>query len=65
MHKYNSNDGIEYESEDDGIEYYMYWCDSEANENNKNDNEWNGNESNKDGSEDNDDKSDRDSNSDN
>lgn len=34
MHKYNSNDGnkmykynsngIEYESEDDGIEYYMY-----------------------------------------
>lgn len=46
MHKYNSNDGIEYESEDeseddgeyeseddgedDGIEYYMYWCDSEC-----------------------------------
>lgn len=26
MHKYNSNDGIEYESEDDGIEYYMYLC---------------------------------------
>ena len=37
MHKYNSNDGIEYESEDDGndgieyeseddgIEYYMYY----------------------------------------
>lgn len=24
MHKYNSNDGIEYESEDDGIEYYIY-----------------------------------------
>jgi len=24
VHKYNSNDGIEYESEDDGIEYYMY-----------------------------------------
>lgn len=39
MHKYNSNDGIEYESEDDGIEYYMYQCDSEVNENNKNDNE--------------------------
>lgn len=37
--KYNSNDGIEYESEDDGIEYYMYWCDSDGNENNKNDNE--------------------------
>ena len=36
VHKYNSNDGIEYESEDDGIEYYMYQCDSEANENNKN-----------------------------
>lgn len=45
MHKYNSNDGIEnsvcysndgieYESEDDGIEYYMYWCDSEASEHN-------------------------------
>lgn len=32
MHKYNSNDGIEYESEDDGIEYYIYWCDSEASE---------------------------------
>ena len=30
VHKYNSNDGIE---------YYMYQCDSEANENNKNDNE--------------------------
>ena len=38
VHKYNSN-GIEYESEDDGIEYYMYQCDSEANENNKNENE--------------------------
>lgn len=25
VHKYNSNDGIEYESEDDGIEYYMYY----------------------------------------
>jgi hypothetical protein len=24
VYKYNSNDGIEYESEDDGIEYYMY-----------------------------------------
>lgn len=24
VHKYNSNDGIEYESEDDGIECYMY-----------------------------------------
>jgi hypothetical protein len=24
VHKYNSNDSIEYESEDDGIEYYMY-----------------------------------------
>lgn len=24
VHKYNSNDCIEYESEDDGIEYYMY-----------------------------------------
>lgn len=32
VHKYNSNDGIEYESEDDGIEYYMYWCDSGASE---------------------------------
>ena len=32
MYKYNNNDGIEYESEDDGIEYYMYWCDSEASE---------------------------------
>lgn len=32
MYKYNSNDGIEYESEDDDIEYYMYWCDSEASE---------------------------------
>ena len=29
VYKYNNNDGIEYESEDDGIEYYMYWCDSE------------------------------------
>ena len=38
MHKYNSNDGIEYESEDD-VEDNMYWCDNEANENNKNDNE--------------------------
>ena len=27
VHKCNSNDGIEYESEDDGIECYMYWCD--------------------------------------
>lgn len=32
VYKYNSNDCIEYESEDDGIEYYMYWCDSEASE---------------------------------
>lgn len=24
VYKYNSNDGIEYESEDDGIECYMY-----------------------------------------
>jgi hypothetical protein len=24
VYKYNNNDGIEYESEDDGIEYYMY-----------------------------------------
>ena len=45
MYKYNNNDGIEYESEDeseedgieyenedDGIEYNMYWCDSEASE---------------------------------
>ena len=34
VHKYNSNDGIEYESEDDGIEYYIYiyWCDSGASE---------------------------------
>ena len=32
MYKYNNNDGIEYESEDDGIEYYMYWCDSEDDE---------------------------------
>lgn len=32
VYKYNSNDGIEYESEDDGIEYYIYWCDSEASE---------------------------------
>ena len=24
VHKYNSNDGIEYEREDAGIEYYMY-----------------------------------------
>lgn len=43
MYKYNNN-GIEYESEDDGeddgedeseddgIEYYMYWCDSEVSE---------------------------------
>lgn len=32
VYKYNNNDCIEYESEDDGIEYYMYWCDSEASE---------------------------------
>lgn len=43
MYKYNSNDGIEYESEDDGedeseddveddVEDNMYWCDSEASE---------------------------------
>ena len=25
VHKYNSNDGIEYEGEDDGTEYYMYY----------------------------------------
>ena len=25
VYKYNSNDCIEYESEDDGIEYYMYY----------------------------------------
>lgn len=24
VYKYNSNDGVEYESENDGIEYYMY-----------------------------------------
>lgn len=24
VYKYNNNDCIEYESEDDGIEYYMY-----------------------------------------
>lgn len=39
MHKYNSNDGIEYESEDeseddveDDVEDDMYWCDSETSE---------------------------------
>lgn len=33
LNKYNNNDdGIECESEDDGVEYYMYWCDSGASE---------------------------------
>ena len=67
MHKYNSNDGIEYERK---MMILNIICISVIVRLIKiirmimNDNEWNGNESNKDGSEDNDDKSDRDSNSD-
>lgn len=32
VYKYGENDCIKYESEDNGIEYNMYWCDSEASE---------------------------------